>query len=644
MDLTNLILEKLSIDTVSVEWTLYSTMDELRGALKSGEVDMICPEYHSHYEAQRNGFAISESVMNVPMGLLTLASANSDQLESITTVETRPGIIYVKDVFPNVKLIPLDSVDEMVKAVSDGRVTGAISHIFSLQDSIYGHELEYTLSPLSVPCYICYAALEENNELIMIMDRGYHLISQAERNTIEVSNFTKEKTRLETARDFFRENMGLIIVAILVLTAVVIIAVNRSMFAKRLQRTLDELTRKNEIIENARIELSAANEAAQKADRAKTTFLFNMSHDIRTPLNAVIGYVSMARKHCKPDDTVNEYLNKIDMAGNNLLTVVNQVLEMSRIESGNVEIVPIQVNLLDNFKSLEAVVGSLAAKKNIELISNIGKVENPLVMTDMGRLDQILMNILGNAIKYTNDGGQVTYRMEQKGNVDPNTGIYEFVISDTGIGMSEVYLPHIFDAFTREKNTTMSGIQGTGLGMSIVKSLVELMNGEIHVDSKENVGTTVTICIPMAIAQGEFDKSSDTFDTAAYSEIEGRRVLLVEDNEMNREISVDLLSDMGLVVDTAEDGDIAVEKVKNSNPGYYDLILMDIQMPRVSGYEATGMIRALEDSELSMIPIIALSANAFEEDRMNSLKAGMNDHVSKPIDKRVLIDVMLRYI
>lgn len=635
VDLTKLILEKLSIDTLEVEWSLYTSMDELRRALKNGELDMICPEYHSHFEAMNNDFAISETVMNVPMGLITLGDVDINNMDSVATGATRPGLVYVRENFREVPLVTMDSVDEMVKAVVDKKVSGAIAHIYALQESISNHETEYKLSPLSIPCYICYASMQENNALVMMMNRGYHLISQAERNSIEVRSYGEKKSRLETARDFFRENMILIVLAILTVATIFIIAVNRSVYAQKLHRSLDEITKKNEIIEAAHEELTAANEAALKADRAKTSFLFNMSHDIRTPMNAIIGYTRLADVHADNASEVRGYLGKINQASNHLLSLIDDVLDMSRIESGKIQLEEKPENIGNAIDELNNIVQTDIDKKNIAF-TKVSEIENKFVLCDKLRLARVLLNILSNSVKYTGEGGTIIETAKELTSDKPGYGRYEFTIKDNGIGMSKEFISTIFEPFTRAQSSTVSNIQGTGLGMAITKRLIDMMGGTIVIDSKEGVGTETTVTFDFVLANNSVQvKTEDVM-----YDFTGRKVLLVEDNEMNREIATELLEEAGFVVDIASDGTIAVEKVKSSGSGEYDLILMDIQMAIMDGYEATAQIRALENQKQANIIIIAMTANAFEEDKKNALDAGMNGHIAKPIDVRKLMDML----
>lgn len=388
--------------------------------------------------------------------------------------------------------------------------------------------------------------------------------------------------------------------------------------------------------------LSYALTAAREASKAKTTFLFNMSHDIRTPMNAVTGFTAMAKKHIDDPQMVKDYLEKIDIASKQLLSLVNQVLEMSRIESGIITLKEQTSDIGSVITALMTTYGTQAESKGIQFTATISNVEHRFVITDRDRINQITSNIISNAIKYTHEGGSINCTVNELPCDRDGYGLYTLVVEDTGIGMAPEFLDHIYDEFTRENTTTVSNIQGTGLGMTIVKKLIDLMDGTIHIESQKGKGTKITVSIPMKWC---IDYTPEVIDKKNVTTLplKGMRVLLVEDNEMNREIAEELLTEKGIIVDTAVDGDIAVDKIRKAAPHEYDLILMDVQMPRMNGYEATRAIRKLSDPQKASIPIIAMTANAFEEDRKNALDAGMNGHLAKPIDMQTLIQTLTEF-
>ena len=387
-------------------------------------------------------------------------------------------------------------------------------------------------------------------------------------------------------------------------------------------------------------QLEEALKQAKVANNAKTTFLFNMSHDIRTPMNAIIGFTRLAKTNIDDKEKVDDYLSKISTAGEQLLGLINKVLEMSRIESGNIVLNKRSFNLLDKIQANIVVFNELCYQKDLHLDLKLHNFECPYIISDPDRIDQIINNLLGNATKYTAEGGNITLTLAQKKNVHTNKVTNTFIVEDTGIGMSKEFVEHIFDEFARETSSTISRIEGTGLGMSIVKRIVDLLGGTIEVESEKDKGTKITFVIETDYVDSIDEKEKTNIDSKL--SLKGTKILLVEDNLLNQEIAKELLTESGMIVYTASDGDEAVEAVRNANKGDYDIILMDIQMPRMNGYEATKEIRKLPLGKY--IPIIALSANAFEEDKMRSLKEGMNGHIAKPIDVNKLFEELLKHL
>ena len=385
--------------------------------------------------------------------------------------------------------------------------------------------------------------------------------------------------------------------------------------------------------QNRKLELAVRHEAA--ANRAKREFLFNMSHDIRTPMNAIIGFTSLAATHVDNKEQVLDYLKKISTSSQHLLSLINDVLDMSRIESGKVKIEEKAVHLPDLVHDIRSIIQPNISSKRLSLFIDTMDVVDEDIITDPLRLNQILLNILSNAIKFTPTGGMISIRIAEKNGAPAGRACYEFRIKDNGIGMSEEFRRRVFDAFERENNSVVSGIEGSGLGLAITKRLVEELGGAITCRSEPGKGSEFVCTYTLrtgtaADAAPELPESGERLHAA------GRRVLLVEDNALNREISREILSDAGFLVEEADDGDAAVEKVRWSAPGHYDLILMDVQMPRMDGYEATRRIRALPDPQLSHIPILAVTANAFTEDRQAALEAGMDGHIAKPVSVQAL--------
>ena len=390
-------------------------------------------------------------------------------------------------------------------------------------------------------------------------------------------------------------------------------------------------------LEQKNVALQRAVQRETKANLAKREFLFNMSHDIRTPMNAIIGFTALAQTHIDDRGQVEDYLKKISVSSQHLLSLINDVLDMSRIESGKVTLETKPVHLPELVEDIGDAIQVGADKKHISFTVDTAGMKNEDVIADPLRLEQILINVLANAVKFTPDGGQISLWIVQKDTAPAGFADFEFHIKDNGIGMSEEFQKHIFEQFARERTSTVSKIQGTGLGMAITKSLVDMMGGRITVKSEQGKGSEFTISLRFPIGEA---KTGQTPPAAKASAFTGKKLLVVEDNELNLEIASTLLKEAGFEVDTAENGKIAVEKVEAASADRYDLILTDIQMPEMDGYEATRRIRALPDAKKAALPIVAMTANAFEDDRKNALHAGMNGHIAKPLDIQKLFQVL----
>ncbi len=376
--------------------------------------------------------------------------------------------------------------------------------------------------------------------------------------------------------------------------------------------------------------LMESRQQAEAANKAKTAFLFNMSHDIRTPMNAIMGFTSLLSKYQDDAKCRIDYIHKIEASSRVLLSIINNVLEMARIEKGAISLDEGVWNVKMFNDSLFSLFEDMMSQKGLTF-SHTVDVQHDNVYCDPTKLREIFLNIVSNSYKYTPEGGTINMLTTEIPSPREGYALIRTIITDTGIGMSSDYLPHLFEEFSREHNTTQVGVEGTGLGMPIVKRLVEIMNGTIEVESEIGVGTKVTITLPHRIANGSAMMSHNGLEVDP-SMFRGRRILLVEDNELNAEIAMEILKEMGFLVDYVANGQQCLYKVEAAAPHYYDLILMDIQMPVMNGYEATQAIRAMSDSEKAGIPILAMTANAFAEDRLQAYRCGMNAHISKPID------------
>ena len=382
---------------------------------------------------------------------------------------------------------------------------------------------------------------------------------------------------------------------------------------------------------------------ADAASRAKTAFLFNMSHDIRTPMNAIIGFSDLALKHMDEKERLEEYLRNIGVSGNHLLSLINNVLEMSRIESGKLELDEKPDDMMHAFEEWYTVYAEEAKKKALTLTVH-SDIHHTRVVWDSTRIEKIFLNIYSNAVKYTPAGGSVSIRIKELSCNREGYARYETVVEDTGIGISEEFIPHIFESFSRERTSTESRVMGTGLGMGIVRRLLDIMGGDIRIESKQGKGTRVIVVLEHRIAGEDALPAAEKEQNTPSVSLQGRRILLAEDNELNREIAEELLADAGLMVESAADGMICVDMLTKAEDGYYDAILMDIQMPNMDGYTAAKTIRALADQKKSATPIIAMTANAFEEDKQKAAEAGMDGFAAKPINMPQLFGELNRVL
>ena len=379
--------------------------------------------------------------------------------------------------------------------------------------------------------------------------------------------------------------------------------------------------------------------SAEHANRAKTAFLNNMSHDIRTPMNAIIGFTSLAAEHLDDREIIRDYLGKISTSGKHLLSLINDVLDMSRIESGSVKIEKTNIHLSDILEDLKTIILESVHAKQQKLLIKMQDVVHEDIITDKLRLTQVLLNIISNAVKFTPIGGTIQILVEEKISQKVGYAVYSFCIKDNGIGMSKEFQEHVFDSFAREHTVTESGITGTGLGMAITKNIVDLMGGTIHLTSKQGEGSEFIVTLECELADKTVQDKQSSCPKAEKKHLDysGKKVLLVEDNELNREIATEILKSLGMKVDYAADGMEAVEIMSSEAGNQYDMIFMDIQMPKMDGYTATREIRTLKDTKKANVPIIAMTANAFDEDRKKAIKAGMNGHIAKPIDVNVIL-------
>ena len=474
--------------------------------------------------------------------------------------------------------------------------------------------------------YYCLAKMAEYDMTIMLLVPAEY---------VAVSTMTMLQSALRIQVVFTVLLLGLVLLALISIVR-----------AERSSKMIKIEKETNQKLNKLRVAAEDALKVAESASKAKSTFLSNMSHDIRTPMNAIIGFATLALDDIRDGKKVEDYLSKILSSSKHLLGLINDILDMSRIESGKVVLEEQETDLVTTLQELQSIMEGQAKERKLKLHVDYSNLRDRHVYCDKTRLNQVMFNLLANAVKFTSEGGSIWLTMSQ---LEPtyeveDRAIYEIRVKDTGIGMDKEFIKHIFEPFERERTSTVSKIQGTGLGMAITKNIVDMMGGTIEVESQKGVGTEFIIRLELRL-QAEAgvaneDGTKQHGHAEGVAEFAGKRLLLAEDNELNREIACMLLSKYGFVIDTAENGQEAVDLVAASAPDYYDLVLMDIQMPVMDGHEATRRIRNLEDKELAKVPVVAMTANAFDEDRKAAKECGMNGFISKPINMQEVVQAL----
>ena len=514
------------------------------------------------------------------------------------------GKWYISFNYPFWKIKEYDSSDEVEKAVHSGEADCFVVKAGQLLKTMADSKMRSIF--LTKSGASCFAVARDNTTLMNILNKTIQTLP-ASRLSSQFCVYENAPGKV-TLAEYIKDNLR--VVSIWFVSVVLIIVW---------------------IIVYLLIQARKAQIQAEKANAAKSDFLFNMSHDIRTPMNALLGYSELIKRELT-DPKLLDYQEKMEQSGNLLLFIINNVLDMARIESGKVELDEDYVKIRDIYQGIYKIFQAEAEKKGIHLKMEYD-VKHEHVICDETKNKEIFLNLISNAVKYTASGGRVTIRITE---LDCDRKDYVRIrtqVIDTGIGMSEEFLPSLFEAFARERNTTDGKIAGTGLGMPIIKKYIDMMYGTIEVESKQGEGSKFTVTLEYRIAdKSYYERATEKFSDMDETRISGKHILLAEDNDLNAEIAEFILEDMGLIVDRVEDGAQCVSRIEQKPAGTYDLILMDIQMPNMDGYRATEMIRGLSDKDKATIPIIAMTANAFEEDRKKALAKGMNGHIAKPVD------------
>ncbi len=613
--------QELSFETVGFD----SIEAQLEG-LKNGKIDLIFKVPMNPYYAEKNNLSLSDVVMSIPYIAVTTQGFLEENDERTVAIEkdNLEQKWYINYSYPSWKIVECDSVKEAEQMVRHGTADCLIARSGQLRKYMKSNKFHVFL--LEKNEKISFGVNREEEKLLSILNKT--LITMPSSMLTNALSMYDDSLKRVTVTDFINDNFWGVLITFTIIVVFISIILG--------------LLRKSTLAETKAKE---AMKLAESANNAKSNFLFNMSHDIRTPMNAILGFAELAEKKVDEPQMIKDYLHKIRVSGTGMMLILDKVLEFSRIESGKTILEESPQDCEKVLESCMIMMNPSIEKKHLQV--TIEKhLQMPYVYLDEARMTEVVLNILSNAIKYTADGGKIHCTMRQFSHPTMADKIYlELSVADNGVGMSKEFQKRIFELFAREHSTTISGVPGTGLGMAITKKLVELMDGTIRVESQIGEGSTVSVRVPLRIASYEDTqpKKSSTF-LAEKEQLHGKRILLAEDNDLNAEIAITLLEEEGLQIDRVADGVECVEKLDHSDPGYYALILMDIQMPDMNGYQATEKIRQLPDKRKADIPIIAMTANAFAEDKAKAISVGMNDHVAKPIDMNVLIEKILNYL
>ena len=620
----------------------YDDYDEMIQALQNREIDMIFYAGRNPYFAEQNGYALTNTAWTYSLMAVTDEEKfDENKVHTVAVPKEKYALKqHIAFSYPEWKLVDCDSLDNaadmVIQEKADCFLMGAS------QALIYDNSQNFKSVPLTKTMEACFTVREGEGSLLSILNKTIKAMpSDMLTSALAIYDSTADKV---TFSDFIKDNL-LVFLATVGFLALSIIGIILVLLRKaRKAEAVAKLAAKDTKKLNDKLEIAL--KKAEDASLAKTRFLNNMSHDIRTPMNAILGYAQLMEEELKEKDLpeTSDHLEKLQQSGNLLLSIINNVLDMARIESGKMEIDENYGRIEDIRQTLFEIFGDEAKKKNIALHYTIN-VEHEHILTDTTKVKEIFVNILSNAIKYTPSGGSVMINIDELVCDEPGYMMVRTRVSDTGIGMSQDYLSKIFEAFTRERNTTKSKITGSGLGMSIVKKYVDLLGGTIDVESELGKGSTFTVTLKHRIADESYYVKKHAENPESCSEIlEGRNILLAEDNDLNAEIAEAILERAGLKTERVEDGIQCVNRIMQMPVGTYDVILMDIQMPKMDGYKATQEIRNLPDKDKACIPIIAMTANAFEEDKREAIAAGMNEHIAKPVQADKLLSILSEVI
>ena len=608
-------------------------------ALKSGEIDMVFHFDQSPNLAEDYRVACTNTTWTSNMMAVTNKQHfNENQANRVAVPQNKISLTrYIAVYYPQWEIVDCAAQEDAARLVKDGQADCFVTGVSSQEN--YSKKYDFYSVPLPNPAKSCFAVNSGNRHLLSILNKT---IKAMPTNMLTGSlAMHKSSARKVTLSEFIRDNFFMVLLVSSIFVAVILLAILKLL---RKARKAEAAARKaaNDTQElNEKLQIAAEN--AESANRAKSTFLFNMSHDIRTPMNAIIGYADLASRHLDDPAKLEKYMENIQVCGQNLLMLLNNVLDLARIENDKTEMEYSVSDVDKDFRNCIAMFQNQADSKG-QTLTVTTQLPYPYIYADIPHLTEVCTNLVSNAVKYTGAGGTIRCGITQKPGEKEGWCDTVVTVADNGIGMSQEFQKHIFEPFERERTSTVSKVEGSGIGMGIVKKLVELMGGTVEVESKIGVGSTFTVTIPCRIASEDEIQAKREINPSDQKCLCGTRILLTEDNDLNAEIATELLQEEGCTVDRAKDGVECVDMLEKAANGTYQLILMDVQMPVMNGYDATKKIRRMDDPQKANIPIVAMTANAFSEDKQVALDAGMNDHIAKPINMSVLVPTLRKYL
>ena len=608
-------------------------------ALKSGEIDMVFHFDQSPNLAEEYRVACTNTTWTSNMMAVTNKQYfNENKANRVAVPQNKLSLTrYIAVYYPQWEIVDCAAQEDAARLVKDGQADCFVTGVSS--EAKYSKNYGFYSVPLPNPAKSCFAVNSGNRSLLSILNKT---IKAMPTNMLTGSlAMYKSALRKVTLSEFLRDNFFMVLLVSSIAVAVILLTILKLL---RKARKAEAAARKaaNDTQElNEKLQIAAEN--AESANRAKSTFLFNMSHDIRTPMNAIIGYADLASRHSDDPAKLKKYMENIQVCGQNLLMLLNNVLDLARIENDKTEMEYSVSDVEKDFRNCIAMFRNQADSKG-QTLTVTTQLQYPYIYADIPHLTEVCTNLVGNAVKYTGAGGTIRCDVTQKPGEKEGWCDTVVTVADNGIGMSQEFQKHIFEPFERERTSTVSKVEGSGIGMGIVKKLVELMGGTVEVESKIGVGSTFTVTIPCRIASEDEIQAKREINPSDQKCLCGTRILLTEDNDLNAEIATELLQEEGCTVDRAKDGVECVDMLEKAANGTYQLILMDVQMPVMNGYDATKKIRRMDDPQKANIPIVAMTANAFSEDKQVALDAGMNDHIAKPINMSVLVPTLRKYL